>query len=742
MRPRAGPLQQSGRVEAFAFGPDGLLVMTRGAAALCVWQVPTPQTKTTRLQLPAGAPREGVRPPVLNKAALSLDGRRVATACGEDQEACVWETETGKQLATIKTYGNPSALGLSPGGKIVAVTASYQKGVAPTTRLWDVDAGNPLVKALPETGAVNALTFSPDARILLTGFSPHAASGKIQKYVHLAGAPAGDTLAQFSVGDRSSPLAAAFSPDGKTLVTGQSIAQRWDAVTHKPVGKPLYGPPSSYVEALAWSPDGKTLAWVDQARRAIRFWDANTGMALAAPFFAVQEVRAVGFSADGRQLITVYADASVQWWDAPLAPLDGPADQIVVWGGGLFKTAVGQAPLDGPADRVVLWVQVLTGLELGANDAVHELDPNAWQERRRQLEQGGAPPKPRPAPTATFTATETADLWRVVVPAEQLTPEQLKERAHWLLAAGNGQALAYHDNKPRLLDLATGRDRAPVKGPPLEELQRPWAISADGMTLVAVSGSGRDSRFKIWDLAAGKERGPAPPLHPARLNGPPTLALAPDGKTLATNYNPFHAPGMRPPLRFPPVAVQLWDVAAGAQLALLQGHAGDIVSLAFAPDGLTLASAASLAPGPAGGKAPGPPSLILWDVAARQKRHALAHPGPVSALAFAPDGKILAAGSPAKLCLWDVSSGQLKATLQEEPGPLAGLAFSPDGRTLAAASATAVKLWDVSGGRERASHSVTSPIQAVTFCADGETLAILHGGGKPTLWKAGPGKGD
>jgi hypothetical protein len=49
-------------------------------------------------------------------------------------------------------------------------------------------------------------------------------------------------------------------------------------------------------------------------------------------------------------------------------------------------------PVTDPVERVVLWAQVVTGLELDADEQVRALDGRAWQERRRQLGEG--PPLP------------------------------------------------------------------------------------------------------------------------------------------------------------------------------------------------------------------------------------------------------------------------------------------------------------------------------------------------------------
>src|SRR4051812_2215964 len=76
--------------------------------------------------------------------------------------------------------------------------------------------------------------------------------------------------------------------------------------------------------------------------------------------------------------------------------------------------------------------------------------------------------------------------------------------------------------------------------------------------------------------------------------------------------------------------------------------------------------------------------------------------GGVRSVAYSPDGNTLASGNgDGTIKLWDVAAGRERATLKGHTFPVGSVAYSPDGKTLASGSQDGtIKLWDVTTGKE------------------------------------------
>jgi WD40 repeat protein len=176
--------------------------------------------------------------------------------------------------------------------------------------------------------------------------------------------------------------------------------------------------------------------------------------------------------------------------------------------------------------------------------------------------------------------------------------------------------------------------------------------------------------------------------------------------------------------------------------------AGNLSSVAFSPDGETLAAGAS--GGPETGKKTGPQAsgtTYLWNVHTTEQIAKFSPGG--GAEAFSPDGKVLAAaGGPAnsRTYLWDLTTQRRIATLPDrQNSSVDAVAFSANGRILATDDANGtVYVWlvprghGIPAGYHPASVSIPGNVNAnaVAFSQQGTTLAMAGSDGQAYLWSA------
>jgi serine/threonine protein kinase/WD40 repeat protein len=172
-------------------------------------------------------------------------------------------------------------------------------------------------------------------------------------------------------------------------------------------------------------------------------------------------------------------------------------------------------------------------------------------------------------------------------------------------------------------------------------------------------------------------------------------------------------------------AIVLLDLTTRRPRAVLAGHSRRVRAVAFSPDGRLLASA-----GGAWNEAGGPGELKLWDAVTGQLlRNLTGHTGLVFGVAFSPDGYLLAScGWDGIVRVWDMRTGTVWARLHGHTAPVRSVAFSPDGRELASAGFDGtVRVWDVRAGRlARRIDCGRCTVNAVAYSPDGRLLATAE----------------
>jgi WD40 repeat protein len=165
--------------------------------------------------------------------------------------------------------------------------------------------------------------------------------------------------------------------------------------------------------------------------------------------------------------------------------------------------------------------------------------------------------------------------------------------------------------------------------------------------------------------------------------------------------------------------------------ATLRGHAAEVTTVVFSPDGRRLASGSF------------DDSVRIWDVSARAEIAVLeGHRWPVSAIAFSPNGRYLASTSNDETVrLWEIESGRQLQVFHGAPGfAMGSLAFSPDGRELAAVSRD-IQRWDLLTHRELPAIRQREEFPfAISFSPAGALLALSGASGRVRLWEVESGR--
>jgi WD40 repeat protein len=260
---------------------------------------------------------------IVKCVAWSPDDKTLATA-SFDKSVKLWDAETSKEKATLKGHKGPVFhVAWSPDGKTLA-----SAGFDTTVKLWDVNTfkekatlenkkpdPDKKTEAVPKNGplgdladafpgAVSTVSWSPDGKTLATGDV-----GSMVKLWDVG------TLKEKAVlkGHTSWVFHVAWSPDGKTLASASfdKTMKLWDVESGKE--KATLKGHTAELWSVAWNPDGVTLATASDDRT-VRLWDAATGRQLACREGETR-VRTVAWTHDGKILAAGYAGGTVTLWD-------------------------------------------------------------------------------------------------------------------------------------------------------------------------------------------------------------------------------------------------------------------------------------------------------------------------------------------------------------------------------------------------------------------------------------------
>jgi WD40 repeat protein len=335
--------------------PNGLLV---GTLAACLWFPTEAPAQPAGVDaygdpLPFGAlARLGTQRfrhgSLISSLTFSPNGQALASL-GADSHIRLWDFATGGQLWHLMTDGNTS-YDFSPDGKHLAVAEGGW-----TLYLQEVGTDKVLRKFEEKFTPINDVRFSPDGQTLVTSSGQLGAGGAPRNpEVIQWSVTTGNVIRRFGVGQAAAKgkmlksnllfvwfakrvadfffddlftdeeegegyfQSAAFSPDGQAIAAverhngGRAVIRFWSTAT----GKELrHWGIADEVQALLFSPDGKTLATTGRFQPQIVLWDAATGKELRRLGVAQELLGGLAFSPDSKLLAAAFDHSPLVVWD-------------------------------------------------------------------------------------------------------------------------------------------------------------------------------------------------------------------------------------------------------------------------------------------------------------------------------------------------------------------------------------------------------------------------------------------
>jgi WD40 repeat protein len=610
--------------------------------------------------------------------AFSPDGKLLASG-SSNGKVHLWDVATGKEIRRIDAHSEAvMGVAFSPDGRRLASRShGYPQGGTQLQNnsicLWDVSTGKELMRfgavgmeqiaALPSfPNWAFVVAFSPDGK-LLASRSGSAEDG--DSLVHLWDAATGKMVRQLD-GHHQRVTAFAFSPDGKTLVSGSrdQTIRLWDVASGKELRQ--IGKPASGVTAVAFAPDGRSIAIACRDKTA-RLCSTATGKELDR-FSAESEIRSVAFAPDGKTLA----------W--------GEWESIHLWS---LETRKEVRRLPGNQRHVVSLVfspdgKLLASVGEGQDRYVHVCEPATGRRLSPVLEgfgEGGLVSmsfSPDGRRLATTGVSGIVRLWDVAAGTELSRDNQQKPVSRGgLLLSPDGKLLASSGTAGsiRLRESATGKELRHI---PVMDHISGMGFSPDSKLLAAGLSSGD---VLVWNPVSGEQV-----LQVYGHRSPYSLSFSSDAKLLAVGDGAH---------------IRIWDMATGKRLRRVGEPNISINQIAFSPTSNILASNYTTRQGthvcfldPVSGT-----KLWALDESALQPEETRVAMMS-SRMVFSPDGRMVVTGR-ARPLVWEVNTGRLRCRLGEGPRGIGPVVFAPDSCILAVAGADNLIVFQDLTGRDR-----------------------------------------
>lgn len=705
------------RPRKLAISLFGYLAMGTALGAFSTLASPN-QTAAHGDALPAGALlRLGTAPLstglTSGNVLFSRDGRQLYS-WGDDGIVHVWDPATGRQVRTFSTGGGGSkgqySIALSADERMLA--AGKMDG---TAHVFDFRTGKHLGSIATQRRdrvSMMSLALSADGRLL--------ASGSEDLRIHIWDTATRKDLISLDV-MRDPTFRMEFGERASVLVSGANTGMPggdcvlvWDVAT----GKELRRWSVSGMSGARWAltGDNRTIAVPEGGELAL--YDLAT-VKLVRRLPKRPVAGALAFNEPGIFLASAHEDG-IRVWEVA----NGRERSCLGLRGGVTRSEeppVVSLALSPNGNRLAATVwcsplvrvfDVTTGRELFQQTA----------HRNRIYGLSFSPDGRTLATGEAYSRDSLVCLWDLTKPKRPRVCGGHQRGMCGVCFTPDGRAVVSGgwDNAVRVWDAMTGQElrRFEIGSAAMKDFRAAdsLAVSPDGKTVtlftVAKLPDGRrldKSLLQRWELATGNKV-----LERAGPDPYDSGTLSPDGRWLAPDGKRF----------------SLLEVLSGSLIAQGSEDLNHLSALTVAPDSGTVAGINTF-----GGDKPD--SVILWEAWTGNVVKRFQSEGSVSALAFSPDGRILAAAGAATsaIQLWDVATGKSLQRLEGQVADVTRMEFSPNGATLATGLGDSTTLvWDVTSGRKHTvpGHARLSAVDLRRLWAD---LASADAGcGQEAAW--------